>query len=78
MLTNGIPGEGPFGFQIPVLSAEPGDSNYSPLLHINTATWKDNSTAKVLKSLLDIMNAEKSGDLTINKTGIIVNHPVIK
>lgn len=78
VLTNGIPGEGPFGFQIPVLSAEPGDSNYSPLLHINTATWKDNSTAKVLKSVLDIMNAEKSRDLTINKTGIIVNHPVIK
>lgn len=78
VLTNGIPGEGPFGFQIPVLSAKPGDINYSPLLHINTATWKDNSSAKVLKSVLYIMNAEKSGNLTINKTGIVVNHPVIK
>ncbi len=38
VFTNGISGEGPFGFQIPVLSAKPGDSNYSPLLHVNTAT----------------------------------------
>ena len=77
VFTNGISGEGPFGFQIPVLSAKPGDSNYSPLLHVNTATWRDNSSAKILKSLQDIMDAEKNSDLTINKTGIIVNHPVI-
>ena len=39
--TNGVPGKGPFGFQIPVLNAKPGDPGYSPLLHINTVTWKD-------------------------------------
>jgi hypothetical protein len=77
VFTNGISGEGPFGFQIPVLSAKPGDSNYSPLLHVNTATWRDNSSAKILKSVQDIMDAEKNTDLTINKTGIVVNHPVI-
>jgi hypothetical protein len=77
VFTNGISGEGPFGFQIPVLSAKPGDSNYSPLLHVNTATWRDNSSAKILKSVQDIKDAEKNTDLTINKTGIVVNHPVI-
>ncbi len=77
VFTNGISGEGPFGFQIPVLSAKPGDSNYSPLLHVNTATWRDNSSAKILKSVQDILDAEKNSDLTINKTGIVVNHPVI-
>ena len=77
VFTNGISGEGPFGFQIPVLSAKPGDSNYSPLLHVNTATWKDNSSAKILKTVQDIMDAEKNSGLTINKTGIVVNHPVI-
>lgn len=77
VFTNGISGEGPFGFQIPVLSAKPGGSNYSPLLHVNTATWKDNSSAKILKSVQDILDAEKKDDLTINKTGIVVNHPVI-
>lgn len=76
--TNGIPGKGPFGFQIPVLSAKPGDSGYSPLLQINTVTWKDNSTAKELKSVQEIMTSEKNGNLTLNKTGIVVNHPAIK
>src|SRR5438093_7241328 len=76
--TNGVQGKGPFGFQIPVLSAKPGDAGYSPLLQINTVKWKDNSTAKELKSVQEIMAAEKNGSLTINKTGIVVNHPAIK
>ena len=76
--TNGIPGKGPFGFQIPVLSAKPGDAGYSPLLQINTVTWKDGSSPRELKSVQEIMGAEKNGSLTVNKTGIVVNHPAIK
>jgi hypothetical protein len=76
--TNGVQGKGPFGFQIPVLSAKPGDAGYSPLLQINTVAWKDGSSAKELKSVQEIMGAEKNGSLTINKTGIVVNHPAIK
>ena len=76
--TNGVSGKGPFGFQIPVLSANPGDSGYSPLLQINTVAWKDGFAAKELKSVQEIMTAQQNGSLTINKTGIIVNHPAIK
>ncbi len=76
--TNGVPGKGPFGFQIPVLSAKPGDANYSPLLQVNTVTWKDSSSVKELKSVQEIMTAENNGSLTVNKTGIVVNHPAIK
>ena len=76
--TNGVQGKGPFGFQIPVLSAKPGDAGYSPLLQVNTATWKLGSSPKVLKSVQEIMGAEKNGSLTVNKTGIVVNHPAIK
>jgi hypothetical protein len=76
--TNGVPGKGPFGFQIPVLSAKPGDPGYSPLLLVNTVTWKDGSTMKELKSIQEIMAAAKNGSLTVNKTGIVVNHPAIK
>jgi hypothetical protein len=76
--TNGVQGKGPFGFQIPVLSAKPGDAGYSPLLQVNTVAWKDSSSAKELKSVQEIMGAEKNGSLTINKTGIVVNHPAIK
>ena len=75
---NGIPGKGPFGFQIPVLSAKPGDTGYSPLLQVNMVAWKDNSSAKELKSVQEIMDAEKNGSLTVNKTEIVVNHPAIK
>jgi hypothetical protein len=76
--TNGVPGKGPFGFQIPVLSAKPGDPGYSPLLQVNTVTWKNGSSVNELKSVQEIMDAEKNGSLTINKTGIVVNHPAIK
>ena len=76
--TNGVPGKGPFGFQIPVLSAKPGDPGYSPLLQVNTVTWKNGSSVKELKSVQEIMDEEKNGSLTINKTGIVVNHPAIK
>jgi hypothetical protein len=76
--TNGVPGKGPFGFQSPVLSSKPGDAAYSPLLQINTVTWKNSSSAKELKSVQEIMGAEKNDSLTINKTGIVLNHPAIK
>lgn len=76
--TNGVAGKGPFGFQIPVLGAKPGDAGYSPLLQINMVTWKDGTSAKELKSVEEIMSAQQNGSLTINKTGIIVNHPAIK
>src|SRR5919106_2807464 len=32
VFTNGIPGQGPFGFQLPVVNAKPGDEGYSSLL----------------------------------------------
>jgi hypothetical protein len=75
---NGVSGKGPFGFQLPVLGAKPGEPGYSPLLQINMVTWKNGSSAKELKSVQEIMDAQQNGSLTVNKTGIIVNHPVIK
>ena len=36
------------------------------------------SPVKKLKSVNEIMAAEKNGHLTVNKTGIVVNHPAIK
>ena len=43
-------GDGPFGFQIPVVSAKPGEEGYSPLWQVNQVTWNDNATARELKS----------------------------
>jgi hypothetical protein len=54
---NGIRGEGPFGFQLPVGTALPGDSDYSPLIHLNFVNWTDASKAKILKSTQEIVLA---------------------
>ncbi len=76
--TNGVAGDGPFGFQIPVVNAKPGDEGYSPLWQVNEVTWNDNATARELKSVQEITTAEQNGDLSINDTDIVVNHPAIQ
>jgi hypothetical protein len=78
IFTNGVSGKGPNGFQVPVLNAKPGNESYSPLLQVNMVTWKDSSAAKELKSVQEIMNAQQSGQLTVQKTEIIANHPAVK
>ena len=52
--TNGVAGDGPFGYQIPVVNAKPGDEGYSPLWQVNEVTWNDNATARELKSIQEI------------------------
>ena len=76
--TNGIPGAGPFGFQLPVVAAKPADQGFSPLWKLNLVEWNQNTTPKELKSAQEIMTAQQNGSLTIKKTNVIVNHPVIK
>jgi hypothetical protein len=76
--TNGIPGDGPFGFQLPVVTTKPGDQGFSPLWKLNLVEWNQNTTPKELKSAQEIMAAQQNGSLTIKKTDVVVNHPVIK
>jgi hypothetical protein len=76
--TNGVEGEGPFGFQLPVVTAKPGDERYSPLWQINLVAWNDNATARELRSVGEITIAEQNGELSINQTNIIANHPAIQ
>ncbi|MFN2435149.1 MAG: hypothetical protein ABR515_07215, partial [Nitrososphaeraceae archaeon] len=82
LFTNGVPGNGPNGFQLPVLNANPANQSYSPLVQVNMVTWNntgaDVSPGKELKSVQEIMSAQKGGQLTIQKTDIIVNHPAVK
>jgi hypothetical protein len=78
VFTNGIPGQGPLGFQLPIVNAKPGDQDYSPLWQTNFVKWNDNATARELKSVEEIMAAQSNGELTITNTNIIVNSPAIK
>lgn len=76
--TNGIAGDGPYGFQVPVVNAKPGDEGYSPLWQINLVTWNDDATPRELTSIEEVTAAEQSGELSVNQTDIIANHPAIQ
>jgi hypothetical protein len=78
VFTNGIPGQEPFGFQLSVVNAKPGDQGYSPLMQMNLVEWNQGVTATELKSVQEIMAAQENGTLAVTKTNTIVNHPAIK
>ena len=76
---NGVKGEGPFGTQLSVASAIPGEDGYSPLFEINYVKWNSNSTSnRVLTSVDEILAAQNSGELNIGKSNIIINSPAVQ
>jgi hypothetical protein len=75
---NGVEGEGPLGFQLPVINARPGQEGYSSLLQINLVRWNEGGQPTELRSEQDIMAASNAGQLTITETGVIVNHPAVQ
>ncbi|MFZ0265822.1 MAG: hypothetical protein WAL42_12130, partial [Nitrososphaeraceae archaeon] len=77
LFLNGIKGEAPNGFQLPVANAIPGDEDYSPIWESNFVTWNDNATARELKSVEEILTAQNNGELNIAETNIIVNSPAV-
>src|SRR6476620_5065059 len=72
---NGIRGEGPFGFQLPVAT---GDESYSPIVQLNFVEWHDNAIPRELKSAKEILSAQTNGELTVTKTTILINSPVVQ
>jgi hypothetical protein len=77
LFLNGIKGEAPNGFQLPVANAVPGDEDYSPIWESNFVTWNDNAIARELKSVEEILAAQNNGELNIAETNIIVNSPAV-
>lgn len=59
--------------------AGPGNSdpNYTPLWQVSLVTWNSGTTPHVLKSEEEVLNAQSQGLVTILKTNIVVNCPVI-
>ena len=51
--------------------------NYSPLWQVSTVTWNSGTTPHVLKSEAEVLSARDQGLVTIVKTNIVVNCPVI-
>jgi hypothetical protein len=78
VFTNGIRGDSPFEFQLPVASATPDDEGYSPLFEINYVKWVDESNARVLKSAAEVLQSQSNGELTITKSNIVINSPFVQ
>jgi hypothetical protein len=78
VFTNGILGNGTFEHQLPVASATSGDQGYSPLFEINYVKWNNESQARILKSAADIMDAQSKGELSIEKSNVVINSPAVK
>jgi len=77
VFTNGIKGEGPFGYQPDVFDAPPGSERYSPLRAVHLVAWKDARAARLLKSVAEVKEAEARGEITIERPGVVVNMPVL-
>ena len=87
---NGVRGQGAFGYQLPVASKLPIDKGYSPIVQLNFVKWNrditgngstfnnhTSNTARELKSVSEIMSAQTNKELTVARTNILVNSPVI-
>jgi hypothetical protein len=71
VVTNGAPG------QHNIVDTVPGRANYSPLWQVHKVTWADGVTARVLRSAAEVRSARASGELTIERTSMVVNCPLL-
>lgn len=77
VFVNGLEGNGTFEKQLPVASALGGEEGYSPLFEINYVKWNNDSQPRVLKSAAEILDAESKGELTIEKSNVVINSPAV-
>lgn len=74
---NGVKGGGPFGYQPDVFENPPGNKGYSPLRAVHIVTWKDESSARELKSAAEVKDAVSKGEIVIDRPGVVVNMPLL-
>ena len=77
VFTNGVEGSGPFGFQADVFDNPPGTDGYTPLRRLNVLTWEEGTTARELKSVAEVLEAESNGELGIERPGVVINMPFV-
>ena len=77
VFANGIEGMGPLGFAPDVFDNPPGTDGYSPLRRLNVVTWVDPASARELKSAADLLAARNAGEVTIERTGVVINMPFV-
>jgi hypothetical protein len=71
--TNGLPGQ----HNVTLETVLPGQTDYPPLWGIVTVTWKPGAHRTLLKSAAQVKKAQAAGELTVKKTPLVVNCPVV-
>lgn len=82
VFTNGVPGSepyggGPFMFQIDVFDSIPGQKKYSQFRIPYLVTWNNDTKPNILNSESVILKAESDGKVSIEKSNLVVNVPMI-
>ncbi|MBI4218561.1 MAG: hypothetical protein HY682_00350 [Chloroflexi bacterium] len=77
VFTDGVSGDGPFGFQADVFDSVPTDPGYSPLRSLHLVSWKPTATPRLFRSAAEVRDAEAKGEVTIEKPGVVINMPVL-
>ena len=77
VFTNGVQGDGVYGFQEELLSNIPSQSEYSALSSVIEVTWKKGQNMIHFDSADDVIKAHEGGRVEFNESGIILNTPQI-
>lgn len=80
VFTNGMTGNGPMGplgGQADIFEHPPGSPAYSPLRAVTLVAWKDDKSARILKSASELQSAIDSGEVSIEDPGVVVNMPFL-
>jgi hypothetical protein len=72
-LTNGLAGQ----HNITEETIAPGATDYPPLWAIVKATWKPGAHKRLLTSFAAVQHAKAAGELTLRKTSLVVNCPLV-
>jgi hypothetical protein len=71
--TNGVPGQ----HNVTGATIRPGATDYPPLWGIVQVTWKRGALKRLLTSFAAIEKAKAAGEVTLEKTSLVVNCPLI-
>ena len=72
-ITNGVSGQ----HNITEETIAPGATDYPPLWGIVKGTWTASAHKRLLTSYVQVMQAEKTGELELAKTTLVVNCPLV-
>jgi hypothetical protein len=70
-VTNGADG------QHNIVDTVPGQKSYTPLWSVQMVTWRPGANERLLRSAAAVRAARKAGEVTIRRTPIVVNCPVL-